>query len=78
MLATSSGIHDLDFYLFCLLPAQRDFIAHYPVFHRVLQWSIQLYFYLLPLDKAHFQDALTEAAMSSDIEDDSSLTSMQF
>ena len=47
-----------------LAVAQRDLVAHDLVFHRILQRSIQQYFYQFALDKAHLDDSLTETTVA--------------
>ena len=38
--------------------AELHLIAHYLVFHRVLEWGVQEHIYLLPLDESHLDDSL--------------------
>ena len=65
-------------YLLCLLAAQAHLVAHHPVLDRVLQGCAQQHIHLLSLDKAHLNDALTEATVTFHLDDIGLVACLQF
>ena len=52
------------FYKTCFLSPERDFIADYFIFDRVLQGGVEDNSHFLPFDETHFYKTFTETAVT--------------
>ena len=66
------------FYHIRLAMPQRHLVAHYLIFHGVLQRGVEQHLRSLSFYKTHFNDALAKATMASHLDDDTALARFQF
>ena len=58
--------------------AEADLVTHDAIFYGVFERSVEQDLHFLSSDKAHLDDALAESAMAGYLDDDATLTGMQF
>ena len=61
-----------------LAAAQRDLVAHDPVFDRILERGVQDHLDPLSADEAHLHDAASEASVAHDLDDGRHVAGIQF